>query len=833
MKANKFLWLFPIILGMLVVIPVLAYDDDDVLLHLDMSHIVEVYGDGHYVVGAEGEQIEIDGPLRYESGLLIETGTTNYLLNPSAETNTTSWWAVAGSVTISRTEVHRVGDYALSVMTNGAVSGQGVAHNSVDVTPNNTYNFSAWIKGENGDDLYLLATERNAADGYVSQSIVNFTATGEWQRISTSMAFGSTGAKARIWIRTQDALATTFYVDGAQIEQQPNATTYCDGSLGDDYAWASTPHASASDRLTNTLDISGQITDITANTTWSARLRYIPSYAATDDWPDDAILWDTRGASDSARVYVEYEDSDDKYHVYVNGADRLQSSAQTFSAGDDQDIIVTNDFNNDVFKLYVNGALADTETVILGAPTLTAWMLGSDYAGANHANATIQEYTVFDIALTDSDVFDLYGSSMTLARSYSTVVNLPDDLISYWQMEEHSGTRADSWGDNDLTDNNTVLYATGIISNAAQFTAANSEYLSHVNNDSLDTGDIDFTASAWVYLDTMNDAGVMLREGEYALWYDNTLNRFAMTVIDPSYAQFTLYDSTPVVTGTWYFLAGWHNATDDELGIRVNGTETIIPYTDGVCEFPSTGNVFQIGKTSSNTIDGRIDEAAFWKRVLTPLELSYLSNSIYAPMGRTGAADTEITYLPLIHRNMTTPPPTPTPFPYPTSTPESPFIGIDYSGDTSWSDWAATLEAFFAPLFINVDSAEEGLNTLRNDVCGQGFDGDAGFLPGNSYDDHIETKMSDDPTILEVSYSFGMALGRPFAWIRALYSWLPAIQNSYNVAGINFFVMLINATTAGIVWIAFVIIVTYSLYFIRAVIDLAIQIYELIPFKAT
>ena len=52
------------------------------------------------------------------------------------------------------------------------------------------------------------------------------------------------------------------------------------------------------------------------------------------------------------------------------------------------------------------------------------------------------------------------------------------NMVGDWSMDETSGTRVDSHGNNDFTDNNTVGYTTGVVSNAASFVAANSEYLS-------------------------------------------------------------------------------------------------------------------------------------------------------------------------------------------------------------------------------------------------------------------------------------------------------------------------------------------------------------------
>src|SRR6056300_304684 len=49
------------------------------------------------------------------------------------------------------------------------------------------------------------------------------------------------------------------------------------------------------------------------------------------------------------------------------------------------------------------------------------------------------------------------------------------DLVSFWKLDEASGTRVDAFGSNDLTDNNTVGQGTGTVyANAADFERSNS-----------------------------------------------------------------------------------------------------------------------------------------------------------------------------------------------------------------------------------------------------------------------------------------------------------------------------------------------------------------------
>src|SRR5689334_20334394 len=66
-------------------------------------------------------------------------------------------------------------------------------------------------------------------------------------------------------------------------------------------------------------------------------------------------------------------------------------------------------------------------------------------------------------------------------------MSLDQNWISFWELEEASGTRVDrvTATGNDLTDNNTVTQGTGIVGNCGQFTRANSKSLSHSSNASL------------------------------------------------------------------------------------------------------------------------------------------------------------------------------------------------------------------------------------------------------------------------------------------------------------------------------------------------------------
>jgi hypothetical protein len=214
---------------------------------------------------------------------------------------------------------------------------------------------------------------------------------------------------------------------------------------------------------------------------------------------------------------------------------------------------------------------------------------------------------------------------------------LTTSLISYWKLDDAAGTRSDAYGVNSLTDNNTVTQATGKVGFAGQFTAANSEYLSHVDNADLSTGNIDFTIACWVYLDT-NPANAMnivtkwdsttIGEREYQLYLTDADN-FAFNVWDSAGANSNATASNFGVpsTGAWYFIVAWVDSSLGKINIQVNNGTPNIDNSTGAVNSSAT---FRIGSRASTPTDfwnGRIDEVGFWKRVLTAAERTDLYNS--------------------------------------------------------------------------------------------------------------------------------------------------------------------------------------------------------------
>jgi hypothetical protein len=209
---------------------------------------------------------------------------------------------------------------------------------------------------------------------------------------------------------------------------------------------------------------------------------------------------------------------------------------------------------------------------------------------------------------------------------------LLDNLVSYWKLDEASGTRVDIASTNNLTDNNTVGSAAGKIGSAGDFEATNLEYLNS-SAAALRFGDEDFTLAAWINLESSVDGSVIAR-------YDNsldadrvfTINYVASTqemqfLIRVGGASYLINASTfgALSLATWYHVVAWHSATSEQMGISVNNTANTQAHTAGL----ATSTVdFTVGArlAGATAFDGLIDEVGAWGTVLSSTDRTNLYN---------------------------------------------------------------------------------------------------------------------------------------------------------------------------------------------------------------
>lgn len=209
------------------------------------------------------------------------------------------------------------------------------------------------------------------------------------------------------------------------------------------------------------------------------------------------------------------------------------------------------------------------------------------------------------------------------------------NLISYWNLNEASGTATDSLAVNNLTDNNTVARVSGKINNAGDFERANSEYFS--KTDASQTG-LDFsdalTFAGWVNFETVDgeDHFIVKRLGTgNQRSYDFRMSGASTLLIQTFHDGLNAGCNTGVTwspsTATWYHVAVTKSGTT--VKYYVNGAQQ---GTDQSC---SNGTIYNgtarfvhgADADGGEYMDGLLDEWGVWSRALTASEISCLYNS--------------------------------------------------------------------------------------------------------------------------------------------------------------------------------------------------------------
>ena len=201
-----------------------------------------------------------------------------------------------------------------------------------------------------------------------------------------------------------------------------------------------------------------------------------------------------------------------------------------------------------------------------------------------------------------------------------------DDLVAGWKLDESSDgsapvARADVLGTYELTDNNTVPSAAGLIGNAASFTAANTERLTV-------SSVFDFSGT-WSIAIWVKVSGTTGFRGAYASqaganvrgYFNTGTYSFVNEVVGYTPAGFSA-----TLDENWHLVQIWHDNADDSIGCRFDGgaDATFSPRN------PAADTNFVIGATTtagSNPFNGLIDEVYIWSRVLTSQERTDMYNS--------------------------------------------------------------------------------------------------------------------------------------------------------------------------------------------------------------
>lgn len=212
------------------------------------------------------------------------------------------------------------------------------------------------------------------------------------------------------------------------------------------------------------------------------------------------------------------------------------------------------------------------------------------------------------------------------------VVNLLDQLQSFWELDEVSGSRFDSMGKNTLSDINTVTQGAGKVYKAAQFTAANSERLSVANTPTLQPGP-DFSIQVWFNYTTLGSTGIFFAKDGVASQRAYVADLpgtdvFRLFVFDSVSGSASAATAT-LTNNTWFHTICTFDSSDKKGRIYLNNGAAAVSaaLTNGIKT--DATSPFELGDRVGGTVPygGLMDQVGFWKRLLTADERTILFNS--------------------------------------------------------------------------------------------------------------------------------------------------------------------------------------------------------------
>lgn len=212
--------------------------------------------------------------------------------------------------------------------------------------------------------------------------------------------------------------------------------------------------------------------------------------------------------------------------------------------------------------------------------------------------------------------------------------SLLTNLVSYWKLDEASGTAIDSKGANDLTAVNNPLGVTGKINNGREFVRTSGKYLNNAAPVGLAPTTNDFSFSCWLKSPTTPNYRTIINYGAQAntnsyLWIYNSTNIINIEFHNGVGSFTKLSSGISITTNFQHFVFVFNRAGN--LVIYVNNVNSFSSSISSKTGSISPSGSFYLGTyqnsaSSTYCYDGVIDEAGWWSRALATAEITALYN---------------------------------------------------------------------------------------------------------------------------------------------------------------------------------------------------------------
>jgi hypothetical protein len=347
----------------------------------------------------------VAGPWAGSRAVVVEGATTNEINNPVFENNVTDGWATVGGSAARDT------NYAVFGSASCKLTGTATHRsNEFSLANGEAVTVSAYYRGANGM-VFIRDTTNNVYRGSFS-----FSDSDRWRRGSAAWT-NNTGGAVDIQIRlyTIDS-GDDVWFDGVQMEVSNALSSVCYGDLTW-CSWSGAGHNSSSSRTDTAFTMDDLVGVISDNNALTIHVMFQVAYDADGAWPQSGhnYIYDIRGGDSSNRLILIYDSSANKFEGHINGNRLLISAEQSFEAGDWIQIDITLDFSGNAWKMYIQGAIEDSDATSRIAPTLSSFDCGRAYISTLYSNIAVAQLAVFDSILTAEQVAALYHSNRPLA----------------------------------------------------------------------------------------------------------------------------------------------------------------------------------------------------------------------------------------------------------------------------------------------------------------------------------------------------------------------------------------------------------------------------------
>lgn len=295
-----------------------------------------------------------------------------------------------------------------------------------------------------------------------------------------------------------------------------------------------------------------------------------------------------------------------------------QSPVNAVRAGAWSHLVGVHDPAANQVRLYVDGKLAATTSHAAGVGNtlgsrFTIGVNSGAVSGADYYSGGASDVAVWNHVLTDVEIKAL-ATGLPLQQT---------GVISYWGLDETSGTRHDSVGANYLSPINGVGNAMGVVGHAADFEKDSNQFLSIA--DATQTGlDItrDLTVIAWVKPESTSALTFLDKNGNG--------EGYALNTTAGSAYFLETYGSTIVATtlagmGAWQHVVGVRDGASKSIWVdsrMENSSAQTAEMKDTTTDF-FLGRHYSVG---TRYWDGLLDEVVVAKRWFRDEEIKALYN---------------------------------------------------------------------------------------------------------------------------------------------------------------------------------------------------------------